>query len=53
MTWEYELENKNVNDSMNTFYHTVVNAYNRSFRHSLLLNYHVKGLKTSPGLQLE
>ena len=31
MNWEYELENKNVNDSMNTFYHTVVNAYKKSF----------------------
>ena len=31
MNWEFELENKNVNDSMNTFYHTVVNAYNKSF----------------------
>ena len=31
INWRYELENKNVNDSMNTFYHTVVNAYNKSF----------------------
>ena len=31
MNWEYELENKNVNDSMNKFYHTIVNAYNKSF----------------------
>ena len=26
MNWEYELENKNVNNSMNTFYHTIVNV---------------------------
>ena len=31
MNWKYELEIKNVNDSMKTFYHTVVNAYNKSF----------------------
>ena len=31
MNWKYELENKNVDDSMNTFYHTIVNAYNKSF----------------------
>ena len=31
MNWEYELENKNVNDSMNIFYHTIVNAYNKLF----------------------
>ena len=47
MNWEYELENKNVNDSMNTFYHTIVNAYNKSFP---LVKLSRKRAKDKPGL---
>ena len=47
VNWKYELENKSVNDSMNTHLLMFI------ISHSPLLNCHVKGLKTSPEQQLD